>query len=187
MHKKKKFEYRWKDERLESVVIKMIRNWVHVQYIFSCTRWSVRTLLVRQKMERIGFCWDIPARGGIVGHSEHISRGHLGGPIFDWVSYSLLMHNWLDVCRHQVSTSLRARRDTLDTSGQATPLPILKAQIEGDNRNMGCWQKSYKWWQVRKTSAACTRLGTTWVNSQWWQLVTWQLKKGLANLQCCRS
>ena len=86
------------------------------------------------------------------------------------------MHNWLDICRHQVSTSLRARRDTLDTSGQATPLPILKAQIEGDNRNRGCWQKSYKWWQVRKTRAACTRLGTTWVNSQWWQLVT--IEKG---------
>ena len=170
MHKKKKFEYRWKDERLESVVIKMIRNWVHVQYIFSCTRWSVRTLLVRQKMERKGFCWDIPARGGIVGHSEHISRGHLGGPIFD----SLLMHNWLDICRHQVSTSLRARRDTLDTSGQATPLPILKAQIEGDNRNRGCWQKSYKWWQVRKTSAACTRPGSTVSGDSWWQL-----KKGL--------
>lgn len=78
------------------------------------------------------------------------------------------MHNWLDVCRHQVSTSLRARRDTLDTSGQATPLPILKAQIEGDNRNRGCWQKSYKWWQVRKTSAACTRPGSTVSGDSWW-------------------
>ena len=39
MHKKKKFEYRWKNRSIGSVVIKMIRNRVHFQlYKMSCTR-----------------------------------------------------------------------------------------------------------------------------------------------------
>ena len=86
----------------------------------SCEEWSIRTLLVCQKLERIGFSWDIPARGGIVENISGqcppdtlVAKSLIGFGIFWW--HTTCGH-WLDICRHQVSMSFKGERgDTLDT------------------------------------------------------------------------